>query len=324
MFEVAYSTPAPIEAHSTCIVCQDGTKILLNPPYPAVLADNKAYLSSILSEQAKMPVISISFNRFLLLFLLQSAVIPVAWGQLPQFNPQQMDWLGDRIFANECNRDFNCLTSWNEGEDFPSLGIGHFIWYASKQNERFEETFPNLLAFYKKHGYELPNWLEALESPDAPWQNRDQFLADLDSQRMRQLRDFLGSTTELQVLFIVERLHDSTAELFRGLEPSQQSSVETSFYELANSQTPYGMYALIDYVHFKGTGIEPSERYQGEGWGLLQVLLELQGSAANLNDFVTAATRVLERRVSNAPTQRAEQRWITGWANRLQTYLPNQ
>ena len=282
------------------------------------------YISSILSEHAKIPAISIGFNRFLLLLLLQTTVIPAAWGQLPQFNPQQMDWLGDRVFANECNRKFSCLTSWNEGEDFPSLGIGHFIWYKQQQNERFEETFPSLLAFYKKHGYELPSWLEALENSDAPWQNREQFLADLDSQRMRQLRDFLGSTTELQVLFIVERLHGSTADLFRGLEPPVRRAVETSFYEVANSQTPYGMYALIDYVHFKGTGISASERYQGEGWGLLQVLLELQGSVANLNDFVTAATRVLERRVANAPIQRKEQRWIAGWTNRLQTYLPNQ
>tara|TARA_B110000037_G_scaffold57279_1_gene69894 strand:+ start:3662 stop:4516 length:855 start_codon:yes stop_codon:yes gene_type:complete len=282
------------------------------------------YISSILSEHAKMPAISIGFNRFLLLLLLQTTVIPAAWGQLPQFNPQQMDWLGDRVFANECNRKFSCLTSWNEGEDFPSLGIGHFIWYKQQQNERFEETFPSLLAFYKKHGYELPSWLEALENSDAPWQNREQFLADLDSQRMRQLRDFLSSTTELQVLFIVERLHGSTADLFRGLEPPVRRAVETSFYEVANSQTPYGMYALIDYVHFKGTGISASERYQGEGWGLLQVLLELQGSVANLNDFVTAATRVLERRVANAPIQRKEQRWIAGWTNRLQTYLPNQ
>jgi len=281
-------------------------------------------IPSIVSEQFKMLTISNIFTSFLLILLLQTAVMPAAWGELPQLNPQQMDWLGDRIFANECSRNFSCLTSWNEGEDFPSLGIGHFIWYSSQQNERFEETFPNLLAFYKKHSYELPNWLETLESPDSPWQNREQFLADLDSQRMRQLRNFLGSTTELQVMFIVERLHDTKADLFRGLEPSQQSSVESSFYQIANSQTPYGIYALIDYVNFKGTGIAPGERYQGEGWGLLQVLLELQGSAANLNDFVTAASRVLERRVSNAPTQRAEQRWIEGWTNRLQTYLPNQ
>lgn len=271
-----------------------------------------------------MPAISISFNRFLLLLLLHISLIPAAWGQLPQFNPEQMDWLGDRVFANECNSNFSCLTSWNEGEEFPSLGIGHFIWYRAQQSERFEETFPQLLSFYKSHGYTLPDWLEALESPDAPWLSREQFLADLDSARMQQLREFLGSTTELQVKFIVERLHGSTADLFRELEPSVRHSVENSFYEIANSQAPYGMYALIDYVHFKGTGNAPSERYQGQGWGLLQVLLELQGSAATLESFVGAATRVLERRVANAPAERAEQRWLAGWKNRLQTYLASQ
>ena len=271
-----------------------------------------------------MPTTSISFNSFLFLLLLQMTSITVASGQLPQFNPQQMNWLGDQVFANECNRKFSCLTSWNEGEDFPSLGIGHFIWYRSQQNERFEETFPNLLAFYKKHGYELPAWLEALENSDSPWQSREQFLADFESQRMQQLREFLGSTIELQVLFIVKRLHDSTADLFKGLESSVQRSVEANLYEIANSQIPYGMYALIDYVHFKGIGTSTSERYRSQGWGLLQVLLELQGSAVNLDDFVAAATRVLERRVANAPSERREQRWIVGWTNRLQTYLPNQ
>ena len=140
---------------------------------------------------------------------------------------------------------------------------------------------------------------------------------------MQQLREFLGSTTELQVLFIVKRLHDSTADLFKGLESSVQRSVEANLYEIANSQIPYGMYALIDYVHFKGIGTSISERYRSQGWGLLQVLLELQGSAVNLDDFVAAATRVLERRVANAPSERREQRWIVGWTNRLQTYLPN-
>ncbi len=270
-----------------------------------------------------MPAISISFNRFLLLLLLQIAVIPAAWGQLPQFDPEQMEWLGDRIFANECNRNTLCLTSWNEGEDFPSLGIGHFIWYSEQQSERFEETFPSLLAFYKRHGYTLPGWLATTEDPNSPWQSRQQFLAEIDTPRMQQLREFLSSTTELQVLFIVERLNDSTSDLFDRVDSSRRGALQASFYGIANSQAPYGMYALIDYVHFKGTGTAASERYQGEGWGLLQVLLEMDGRDANLDNFVAAATRVLERRVANAPVERREQRWIAGWKNRLLTYLPN-
>ncbi len=271
-----------------------------------------------------MPAISISFNRFLLLLLLQIAVIPAAWSQLPEFNREQMEWLGDRVFANECNRNFECLTTWNEGEDFPSLGIGHFIWYQPGQTERFEETFPALLAFYLQQGYELPAWIAALESHDAPWQNRAQFLADRDSPAMQELRRFLAATTEVQVMFIVNRLHESTASLFSSLDQSQRHAVRASFYEIANENIPFGMYALLDYVHFKGTGIAEGERYQGEGWGLLHVLVELQGSEANIDNFVMAASKVLERRVANAPAERNEQRWLAGWNNRLQTYRANQ
>ena len=43
MFDVAYSTPGPIEAHSTCFASQDMTKTLSNLAFPGILADNKAY-----------------------------------------------------------------------------------------------------------------------------------------------------------------------------------------------------------------------------------------------------------------------------------------
>src|SRR5258706_488493 len=37
--------------------------------------------------------------------------------------------IGKRVWQNECNGTISGLTAWNEGEDFASLGIGHFIWY---------------------------------------------------------------------------------------------------------------------------------------------------------------------------------------------------
>lgn len=276
-----------------------------------------------------MPAISISFNRFLLLFLLQIAVIPLALGELPNLDRQQMQWLGDRVFANECNRDFDCLTSWNSGEDFPSLGIGHFIWYRAEQNERFEETFPDLLQYYKLQGIALPTWLAAQENLDSPWLSREQFLGEQDSSRMQELRQFLADTTDVQVMFIVNRLHESTSELFRNQDDSQRRALQARFDAIANADTPLGMYALIDYVHFKGTGLSESERYRGQGWGLLQVLIAMDGingmhrASGTLDNFVAAAARVLERRVANAPSERNEQRWLAGWKNRLQTYLPN-
>ncbi|MBX9724225.1 MAG: hypothetical protein K2X81_22645, partial [Candidatus Obscuribacterales bacterium] len=37
--------------------------------------------------------------------------------------------VGQKIWRNECSGSIDGLTSWNAGEEFPSLGIGHFIWY---------------------------------------------------------------------------------------------------------------------------------------------------------------------------------------------------
>ena len=48
-----------------------------------------------------------------------------------QLSEAEKEWLGRKIFKNECDSNFECLTTWNKGEEFPSLGIGHFIWYLS-------------------------------------------------------------------------------------------------------------------------------------------------------------------------------------------------
>ena len=48
--------------------------------------------------------------------------------RLPALNDSDYDWIGSRIYKNEALGKPEYLTHWNEGEDFPSLGIGHFIW----------------------------------------------------------------------------------------------------------------------------------------------------------------------------------------------------
>ena len=55
--------------------------------------------------------------------------------------------IGRKIWQNECNGTIAGLTSWNEGENFASLGIGHFIWYPKNQRGPFEESFPKLVSF---------------------------------------------------------------------------------------------------------------------------------------------------------------------------------
>ena len=80
---------------------------------------------------------------------------------------------------------------------------------------------------------------------------------------------------------------------------------------------------LIDYVNFKGEGTLETERYNGQGWGLLQILEGMNGTEQGmpaLEEFAAGAQRVLLRRVGNSPPERGEKRWIPGWRNRIKTY----
>lgn len=257
------------------------------------------------------------------LVLLASSAGVAGSDRLPVLDASQASWVADRIFQNECNRQLSCLTSWNVGEDFPSLGIGHFIWYRQGQQERFVESFPDLLGYYVARGVDLPDWIAGLPDWASPWPDRDTFLADIDSARMRALREFLSETRGIQADFIVRRLERSLTSLMAA--SAQPEAVAAAFYRVANSDVPHGMYALIDYVNFKGEGTAASERYQGQGWGLLQVLETMQtmsGTGTVLQQFSAAARQVLAQRIDNAPAERGEERWRQGWNNRTFTYVP--
>jgi hypothetical protein len=267
-----------------------------------------------------MPVISISFNRFLGIMGALSGLISSASAQLPTLSEADFQWLGKQIYQNECNSSYQCLTSWNQGEDFPSLGIGHFIWFQADQIEPFEETFPALLHYLRNQGKALPKWLTDMPIAESPWSNRDSFLADIDSARMTELREFLFITREQQSAFIANRLVETLPQLLQLAPIESHPTIESNFNAVAHASPPYGLYALIDYVHFKGSGINEKERYQGQGWGLQQVLLQMSGN--DLQAFVNAAQTVLTRRVQYSPEHRNEGRWLEGWKNRLQTYLP--
>ncbi len=223
--------------------------------------------------------------------------------------------IGHRIWRNEGAGKVENLTVWNEGEDFPSFGIGHFIWYPTGYDGPFIESFPALLRHLEKTT-ELPDWLAAAAA--APWASRKEFYAAVGSAEMESLRSLLQRTIPQQTAFIIERLEGALPKMLHSL-PSQarRDRVERQFYRVARQ--PSGVYALIDYVNFKGEGTSPNERYKGEGWGLLQVLEEMSFEEDAMKEFVRAADFVLTRRVQNA--ERDETRWLPGWRNRLRTYL---
>jgi len=137
---------------------------------------------------------------------------------------------------------------------------------------------------------------------------------------MNQLRRFLVDTIDLQAEFLVARLEAALPKMLAEATPNDRTKVQQQFEFL--TKTPEGCYALVDYVNFKGEGVLPTERYHGQGWGLLQVLESMDGNSdANaVNEFSRAASAVLTRRVRNAPPERHESQWLTGWLRRVNSY----
>jgi hypothetical protein len=229
--------------------------------------------------------------------------------------------IADLIFKNECNRKFACLVSWNDGEDFASLGIGHFIWFPKHSNALFQESFPDLLRWYQKQGVGIPANLQSILKPElpAPWQHKADFLKPENQAMIQVLRHFLADTQQVQTTFIMQRLSNALSKMLEvGQSDAEKQKIEQQFKRVASSAN--GWYALIDYVNFKGESIKPSERYQDKGWGLAQVLLNMQQTNDALADFRRAAAFVLARRIQLSPPARGEQRWLKGWLKRIETY----
>src|SRR5437588_886841 len=111
--------------------------------------------------------------------------------------------IGKKIWQNECNGTVSGLTSWNSGENFASLGIGHFIWYPEGMQGPFEESFPQLVSFIAAHGAKLPNLVLGPGKLHCPWKSRTEFLGAQQTPKMKQLRQFLVDTIDLQAQFMV-------------------------------------------------------------------------------------------------------------------------
>jgi hypothetical protein len=233
--------------------------------------------------------------------------------------------IGNKIWKNECNGSVAGLTSWNNGEGFASLGIAHFIWFPPGTQFPFQESFPGYLAFAVSQGASLPDWLAGIPDPDCPWTDRADFQAAQNDPKMVSLRNFLKDTVALQAEYAALRLSNSLLKLLNAVPPDQRDDITLKFRSVAS--TPGGLYALIDYVNFKGEGTNPKERYNDQGWGLLQALQLMPGPSQQsgpqaLASFRKGAAAALDRRVANAPAgqQAKEQQWLDGWKNRIATY----
>lgn len=252
-------------------------------------------------------------KRLLLLLLLAALPVPAMALTL---SPSDMSRVGKMVWQNESGGTVEGLVAWNKGEAFPSLGIGHFIWYPEGKRGPFDESFPRLVEHLLKGGVNVPLWAQG----PAPWATRAEM--ERDPERVQTLRTVLAQPAALRVQteFLIRRLEAALPKMLEklGANARAKEQVKTRFKALTESVP--GCFALIDYVNFKGEGVLPTERYKGEGWGLLQVLAGMQGES--VRDFSLSAQRVLKRRVHNSPKERGEARWLPGWTARVQRYAP--
>ncbi len=228
--------------------------------------------------------------------------------------------IGKKIWQNESGGTVSGLTAWNKGEEFPSLGIGHFIWYPKNFRGPYTESFPSFIRYAQQRGAkDIPGWV--LKTPVCPWSSRASFNAAKNGAHLTSLRNFLAANVELQTDFILAKSQAALGKMLRAAPANQRELIRQNYAKVAT--TSNGAYALIDYVNFKGEGINPKERYKGQGWGLLQVLANMRPVAAGqpaAREFAASAKRMLDRRIKNSVPARGENRWREGWHNRCNTY----
>ncbi|MEE9213433.1 MAG: hypothetical protein V3U54_01385 [Thermodesulfobacteriota bacterium] len=263
-------------------------------------------------------IIQIKFLCCVVTILIVSCSVP----KKVSISTNELNDVGKRIFQNEASGKNENLIVWNKGEDFASLGIGHFIWYPEGREGPFKESFPDFINFLTEKGIELPDWLG--KNRELPWKDQKTLFMEREhnSYKYVSLNELLIRTIPYQAEFMFNRFITSLPIVLEAADQGRRKEIENKFFRVAHA--PLGVYALMDYVNFKGEGTLETERYNCEGWGLLQVLEEMHGERVQIDvmeDFSNAACRVLIRRVHNSPPERNEQRWIIGWLNRVKTYF---
>jgi len=286
----------------------------------------------------KYPLLSFSLSSVLLISpiqicfaesSMQNQISSNVFINRSALSKEESAWIGQRIYQNECASNPKYLTYWGKGEDFPSFGIGHFIWYPGLVKLSFHETFPKMVAYVSQ--YKMPPvWLTKLKPFKAPWQTKDDFYQAWSNIHMQELRAWLLETKSYQAEFIIQQAQVRLSEKLEQMT-STQSKMANSYQQILNKLFAFkaGRFAVVDYINFKGVG-NYSEQYQGEQWGLFSVLLDMlqqpeilkgNNQTVLLQQFVKSAKARLSLRVKLAPIQRDEKRWLKGWFTRLDGYL---
>ena len=97
--------------------------------------------------------------------------------------------------------------------------------------------------------------------------------------------------------------------------------MKQQFYRVARSKN--GIYVLIDYLNFKGAGLNPREVSNEHRWGLLQVMLDMPDTVTQENvtkAFTISAAKTLIILIQNSAPNYRQIRFLHGWMRRLSSY----
>jgi len=239
-------------------------------------------------------------------------------GHLRALSADEIDQIGKKIWQNEASGREDLLVFWNPNEPFPSLGIGHNIWSPVGHNSVYTQDFTHLCNYFKKHGVTLPNWLEVAKETGAPWQSREDFYKD--TIRLEQLKKLLVDTIPLQAEFMIDRMIRKMPEIVEAAPIRHRKKVIKNIELLRASSL--GNYVLVDYLNFKGDGLNSKEVAGGQPWGLLAVLLDMPNNlnAKNVTKaFAVSAAKKLLNRIEKSPDYK-DITFMHGWMKRISTY----
>ena len=229
--------------------------------------------------------------------------------------------VGRKDRGRTSNATIDGLTHWNKGEDFASLGIGHFIWYKAGERGPFTESFPGLLDALAASRADLARL--APGQPPCPWSDRDAFFADFRGPRLNELRAILTDTIGVQARYAADRLRVGLAQNTRrrpGLgAPGAPGPLRPRRLRAQRRVRADGLRELQGRGHQYRRALQ--RRRLGPAPGP-QGMMDSASGQPSVKAFAESADAALAAR-GQQPAARDENRWLPGWRKRLLTYLDN-
>ena len=235
--------------------------------------------------------------------------------------------IGIKIWQNQCgiwNRPGKVthnmkqgITSWED--DYALIGIGQYIWYPADETKNFQEDWPLVAQELKDKGYSMEDWMLGT----CPWNNSKEFFSDFDGDRLKSLRKMLAKKALIieQARSIATRLDESLDKIKGAIDAESgigdeektalKQLISENFYQVARDHYPCGLYALMDYVHFKGEGVLSTETINGVGWGLRQVLEQMNDKIMAKKDPIAVFAHVAKKIYPDNDHDYADERYNT-------------